>query len=195
MYLLDPDVKQLCQMLDADPEIALVVRDGATRWKAQRHVPKLKNGEHALWHIPSGPIELESDDVKEKPKIVKNPFAGWSPRVPRFERESGGVPWFGPGPLGIIRLMVRRTAGPGARDYIGLSEFAWIGRYYSTLGYKPAKSTEQWWSDLRRRVAKIAVHIPTEGPLTGKYKAVWAFPAALAAIKRGQKRADNPTPF
>jgi hypothetical protein len=207
MYLVDADVKQLCAMLNDDPDIALVVPDGVNRWKAQRKVPKLPNGEHALWHIPSGPIELESKDYKANPKIVRNPFKGWRARIPEFERDHGGVPWFGPGPLGIFRLTIRRTAGTKrdifspmtarpwtapANEVIGLSTFGWIGNHYSIIGYKAPKATELYWNTLRRRIAKAAVKIPSDGPLGGKYKSIWAFPAALAEIKRGRKRADNP---
>jgi hypothetical protein len=48
MYLVDRDVKTLCAMLSEDPDIALIRADGPGRWKAQRDVPKLRDGEHAL---------------------------------------------------------------------------------------------------------------------------------------------------
>ncbi len=205
MYLVGEDVKHLCRLLDDDPDIALIVADGPGRWKAQRHVPTLRDGEHMLWHIPSGPIELESRKLKEKPKKVRNPFAGWDEIVRPVER---GVPWIGPGPLGIIYFRIRRrarrsgcfraiTARPSwtapANKVIGLSTFSWIGNYYSIIGRKAADSTQKWWGSLRRRVAKLATRVPTTGALTGYPKDIWAFPAALALIRRGVKRADNPS--
>jgi hypothetical protein len=207
MYLVDADVKLLCAMLDEDPDIALIVPDGERRWKAQREAPKLRDGEQALWHIPSGPIELESRKVKAKPKVVRDPFKGWASREPQIERDHGGVPWFGPGPLGIFRLTIRRTAGPKSRifrpmmarpwsapanEVIGLSTFAWIGNHYSIIGYKAPRATERYWNALRRRIAKVAVQIARDGPLHRKPTDVWAYPAALARIKSGVRRADNP---
>jgi hypothetical protein len=141
--------------------------------------------------------------LKDKPKVVRDPFKGWAARVPQFEH---GAPWFGPGPLGIIRLELRRKAGPAGRVFspmhsrwsapanqvIGRSDFYWVGNYYSVLGKKAAKATELWWQSLRRRVAKVAVQVPTSGPLTRGPKSIWAFPAALEEIKRGVRRADNP---
>ena len=206
MYLLDADVKSLCAMLDEDPEIALVVADGPGRWKAQWRVPKLKDGKHALWHVPSGPIELERAAVKAPPKVVKDPFKGWAAHRPEVEH---GAPWFGPGPLGIIFLTVRRKAGPASRTFspmyrgawsapanqvIGRSDFFWIGNYYSVISskYKAAKSTQAWWQSLRRRVAKMAVQIPASGSWRGRDKDIWAFPQALGAIRAGAFRADNP---
>jgi len=203
MYLVDADVKLLCGMLDDDPDVALVRADGPGRWKAHRAVPKLPDGEHALWHIPSGPIELESNKLKDRPKVVKDAFKGWAARVPQFEH---GSPWFGPGPLGIIRLTVRRKAGPASRTFspwdsswsapankvIGRSDFYWVGNYYGTLGRKAPKATELWWQSLRRRITKVAVQITSSGPPTRGRNGIWAFPAALEQIKMGALRADNP---
>src|SRR5688500_1301012 len=174
MYLVDADVKLLCAMLDQDPDVALIVPDGPARWRAQRDVPKLGNGEHALWHVPSGPIELEARKGKDKPKVIRDPFHGWAARAPEVERDHGGVPWVGAGPLGIIWLTIRRTAGAKSRifrpmtarpwsapanEVIGLSTFAWIGNHYSIIGYKAPAETLRWWNALRRRVAKVAVQI------------------------------------
>ena len=203
MYLADDDVADLCRMLHDDPEIALVRADGPGRWKAQRDVPKLADGPYALWHVPSGPITLEPTD-DTRPKRVSRPFAGWREIVKPFEP---GVPWFGPAPTGIIYLTLRRKAGPRERTYspmttrpwtapadqvIGVSEFSWIGNYYSIIGNAAPESTVRWWKSLRQRAAKTAVRVPNAGPLSGKVKDVWAFPAALAEIKKGRKRADGP---
>jgi hypothetical protein len=204
MYLIDRDVKTLCAMLHDDPDIALIRGDGPGRWKAQRDIPALADGEHGLWHIPSGPIALESRIPKSPPKLVKDPFRGWKEIV---KPSNPKVPWISTAPLGVIWLRVRRKAGRGTSTYspytdpswsapanevIGMSTFNWIGSYYSIIGQKPAKSTQLWWQSLRRRVAKIAQQIPSTGRLTGKDKEVWAFPAALEQIKRGARRADQP---
>jgi hypothetical protein len=206
MYLTAPDVQQLCQMLDHDPDIALIRSAGPGKWKAQREIPTLPDGDHALYHIPSGPIVLEPTQPKGPRKIIKNPFRPWTEIVKPF---AAGEPWFGPAPLGIIRLSIRTKAGPANQIYrpttlarpwsapasqvIGRSDFHWIGRYYSIIGDVPAKSTEQWWNALRRRIAKTAKPISSSGPLTQKEPGrIWAFPHALQQIRKGAKRADNP---
>ena len=209
MYLVDKDVGQLCRLLDEDPDVALIRPDepgrGPGRWKADGRVPKLSDGEYGLWHVPSGPIKLEPRDVKAKARTVKDPFAGWREIDKPVER---GVPWLGPGPTGVVWLSIRRKAGTAresfspmtgrswsapANEVIGLSSFNWIGNYYAVIGSRPAASTERWWKALRRAVAKLADPIPTSGPITGRPKDVWAFPAALAQIRQGRRRADNPT--
>ncbi len=202
MYLVEEDVRLLCQLLDEDPDIALICAAGPGRWKAQRNVPTLRDGLHLFWHIPSGPIELEPTKVKGKNKLVKNPFAGWKEIA---KRSNPRAPWIGPGPLGIINLRIRRRAGrrgqfygvtnarprwvAPAHEVIGLTQCSWIGDYYE----KAPKTTHKWWESLRRRVAKVAQRIPTTGRWTGYPKEVWAFPAALALIQQGVKRADNPS--
>ena len=204
MYLVDPDVNTLCAMLCDDPDVALIRADGPGRWKAQCEIPTLPDGEHGLWHIPSGPIELHSTVPKAPPKVVKDPFRGWkeivTPRQP-------GVPWISTGALGVIWLRVRRKAGPAtstfspytdpswrapANEVIGMSTFNWIGSYYSIIGERPAKSTQLWWQSLRRRIAKVAEQIPSTGRRSDTRKSVWAFPAALEQIKRGVRRVDQP---
>lgn len=205
MYLVDDDVRTLCEMLNDDPDIALIVPDGPGRWKAQRSVPTLPDGHYALWHIPSGPISLYPTKPKAPPKVVKNPFRGWKELV-NFQP---GVPWFGAAPLGIFNLTLRRQAGPPDRifrpstlarpwtapasEVIGRSDLDWVGRYYSIIGDVPAKSTQQWWTGFKRRVDKLATGISCSGPLYQKPTDMRAFPAALAAIKAGHRRADNPT--
>jgi hypothetical protein len=205
MYLLDGDVAELCGMLNADPEIALIRSDGSGCWKAHRDIPTLPDGEYALWHIPSGPITLELTSPKGKGKRIRNPFAGWAEIVKPFVK---GVPWFSAAPVGIITLRIRRSAGKAnqtfrpsslarpwtarASEVIGRSEFYWIGNYYSIIGDRAPKVTEVWWKSLRKRIAKAANQIPASGPITRKPKEVWAFPQALQQIRGGARRADNP---
>ena len=206
VYLVGPDVAQLCAMLDSDPEVALIVPAGRGKWRAQNEVPELEDGEHLLWHIPSGPIVLEPMKVKGKNTIVKEPLRGWKEIV---KPQENGVPWISAAPLGIIRLTIRRTAGGAdetftatslarpwrarASDVIGLSGFGWVGNYYSIIGDRAPAATSKWWKSLRRRIEKMAIGIPTSGPLRAKPREAWAFPAAMGEIRRGKRRADNPS--
>ena len=187
MYLVDRDVELLCRMLDQDPEIALIRPAGPRRWKAQRHIPTLPDGQYMLWHIPSGPIQLESTEPRGKSKLVKDPFKGWTEIVRPFEK---AVPWISASPLGNIRLSIRRRSAD--RRTIGRSDFHWVGNYYSIIGYRASAQTKRWWNWLRRRIAKLATQIPASGPITRKPGEIWAFPAALERIRKGAKRAVNP---
>jgi hypothetical protein len=205
MYLLDEDVTELCSMLNADPEVALIRPDGSKRWKADPHIPALPDGGYVLWHIPSGPIMLEPRKPKGRVKRIKDPFTGWAEIAQPSEP---GVPWISAAPLGNIWLTIRRSAGTAnqtfrptsmarpwtarASEVIGRSEFHWIGNYYSVIGERAPRVTEEWWKSLRKRIAKVATQIPTTGPITRKPKEVWAFPQALEKIHGGMRRADNP---
>jgi hypothetical protein len=192
LYLADDhDVAGLCAMLAADEEIALVVPDGPGRWRATREFPgTLRDGRHSLWHVPSGAIELESNKPKVKPKRVRDPFKGWAGRVPQFEARDN-APWFGPGPVGIIWLTIRRSASSDPRA-IGRSDFNWIGNEYRTIGYPAPEATERWWRSLRRRIAKVATPVSSSGAITIKPLDVFAFPSALSALRAGRNRAANP---
>jgi len=104
-------------------------------------------------------------------------------------------------PLGIIWLRIRRFAEPAnvtyspfamyrpwkapASEVIGRSDFFWIGNYYSIIGDKADLKTDQWWKSLRNRIAKVAVQIPSTGPIDRKPKEIWAFPQALEKIRAG----------
>jgi hypothetical protein len=188
MYLADnDDVELLCQLLDADPEVALICSAGPGRWKAQRHVPTLRDGDYMLWHTPSGPMILESTVPKGPVKIVKNPLRGWTEIVKPSVK---GVPWVNASPVGNFWLSIRRRSRDNRR-YIGRSDLHWIGNYYGGVGYRAPRSTQRWWDSLRRRIAKVAKQIPASGPLNRRGE-VWAFPAALARIRKGAKRAANP---
>ena len=126
--------------------------------------------------------------------------------MPEFEH---GAPWFGAGPLGITFLTVRRKAGPASRTFtpmyrvawsapanrmIGRSDFYRVGNYFAVVGkrFKAPDVTRLWWQSLRRRVAKLAVQVPSEGPLDRGEKSIWALPGALQRIREGALRADNP---
>jgi len=205
MYLLEDDVTELCSMLNADPEIALIRPADNRRWKAARDFPTLPDGRYVLWHIPSGPITLEPRKVKGRVKRIKDPFAGWTEIVKPSEP---GVPWISAAPLGNIWLRIHRSAGSASQTFrptsmarpwtapasevIGRSEFHWIGNYYSIVGDRAPRVTEQWWKSLRKRIAKVATQIPAAGPIARKPKEVWAFPQALEQIRAGRRRADNP---
>ncbi len=183
MYLLGKDVDEVVGHLDDDEEIAWLVSIDDLHWRAHSTHPPLVTTRFALWHVPSGPIEMQDD--RGRVIEVRDPWDGWSalpnphdPRIPNI----GNHPGFITIDLDIFDPTV-----------IGRSGFGWIGNYFRPIGDKAGPETVQWWKRLRRWVAKRAVRVPPTGPLDGPKPSVWAFPEALAAMRSGANRAINPT--
>jgi hypothetical protein len=198
MYIEPADFARIVDHLDDDPEIAWIVGDGG-RWVAKPRLDRVPPSMVCLWHIPSGPLPLfvripfaripgGADPVEQK-GVIEDPYAGWEdPMGGEFEE-----PHFGD-PPGVVSLILQVKGGPGDRpDHaIGISTFGWIGRHYSALGRVPVPSTTRWWQALRKWVKATAVRVPYSGPLDGPKPEVFAFPAALEAIRSGAPRAASP---
>jgi hypothetical protein len=190
MYLLNGDVGRLVAHLDADPDLAWLAPNGPGGWIATRqHPPLLRR--IALWHVPSGPLPLLAADPAERAlDWIDDPWSGWQ------ERRAGShpdAPYFGAGHPGVYWLNLRTD--PGRRRSsaeIGLSSFEWIGNHYRQIGKAASASTERHWKALRRWTGKVAVKIPRSGDPDGPWPEIFAFPEALAAIRRGTTRGPNP---
>jgi hypothetical protein len=118
--------------------------------------------------------------------VIDDPWAGWT------DERTGAdpaLPYFGAGDPAILWWNVR-TRGRGGG--LGLSSFEWIGNRYAVLGTPAPATTESWWKRLLRGVARDAVKIPRNGPWDGESAEIWALPSALAAIRSGVPRDDNP---
>jgi hypothetical protein len=199
MYLEPPDLAGLIADLDGDPEIAWIVPDGG-RWVARRRLDRPAPPRICLWHAPSGPLPMlvpvastqrpGGFGAVEERGVIKDPFAGWNdPFAGELDE-----PRFG-SPPGVIWLNLRVRGGPGGRPdqaTIEISSFEWIGRRYAVLGTAPTLSTTRWWRALRRSLATRAVRVPYAGRWDGPRPEVFAFPAALAAIKAGAPRGATP---
>jgi hypothetical protein len=183
LYLVEEDVPLLQTRLNADPEIAFIVRDGPERWRAAPTVDDIR-GKSMLWHIPGGPLPLLH--VGGGDTSIVDPFAGWKEERSGLDRS---VPYFGPySPSSLLmRVWVPDRSGP--ENLIFISDFSWpaLGAMRS-----PPASTRQWWNRLRKWVSQHARRITRRGPLEGPRADIWAMPAALRAIEAGQERADNP---
>ena len=199
MYLEPADFARTVTHLDEDPEIAWIVADSG-RWVARQRLDRVPPPLICLWHIPSGPLPLfvpipstqrpGGFGAVEDKGVINDPFAGWDDPF-HGELEE---PRFG-SPPGIVWLTLRVRGGPGGRPdqaEIGISSFGWIGRHYSALGRVPTSSTTRWWRALRRWVAASAVRVTYAGPLDGPRSEIFAFPAALEAIKVGAPRSASP---
>jgi hypothetical protein len=191
MYLDAADLAVLKSDLDEDQEIAWLVGQGTSRWKAVSRIHELSDGDRLLWHVPSGPLPLLPASIGGETEPILDPWAGWTERRPGANRST---PYFGPGHPGVIKLNIQlhprpnRVDPPGA---IGMSGFQWIANYYRSSGKPAAATTQKWWSRLRASVKRQARLIPRGGPIDGPHAEIWAFPSALAAIASGRPRASN----
>ncbi len=184
LYMVEEDVRLLHGRLNADPEIAFILRDGPNRWRAVRQVDDL-HGKLKLWHIPGGPLPLLH--MQGEDTLIEDPFAGWSEERPGLDNS---VPYFGPDcPVAfLLRVWVPGWGGV-RKDFIDISSFSWPAL---RVLRSPPESTRQWWKRLRKWVSLHARKITRRGPLDGPHADIWAMPAALRAIESGMERADNP---
>jgi hypothetical protein len=190
MYLLNDDVSLLVEHLDNDAELAWLASNGPGRWIAALHHPPLAR-RMGLWHAPSGPLPLLSEDPDEgAPDWIYDPWSGWQERGAGSDSDT---PYFGAGHPGVYWLNLRTARNrPGKTAEIGLSSFEWIGGHYRQIGSAPSPSTERHWKALRRWAGKVAVKIPRTGDPQGPASEIFAFPEALAAIGDGVTREANP---
>jgi hypothetical protein len=185
MYLLDGDVDLVVDHFNSDRAVAWLVGMGPGRWRAVARLDQVPPARIGLWHEPSGPLPLlASPEVSEPDGQVTDPWAGWAQRRPGSDR----TPYFGAGHPGVYWLNVR-TTGQGA---IGMSSVEWIGNHYRIIGRPAAPQTERHWQALRRWAGRLGEKVPRTGPVDGPGKEIFAFPAALAAIRAGRSRAANP---
>ncbi len=185
LYLDHKDLQLSSQWLSSEEDIALIESAGPGDWKAVLDFEISKSGRYCLFHKNSGPLPLLTANSEEADEVIVDPFKGWS------ERRAGAnpsFPYFGAGHPAIYWLNVR--INPGGQ--IGFSSFEWIGNHYSIIGQPAPEPAKRWWNRLRRWVKKNAERIPRSGSIEGAHSEVWAFPAALEAIKSGVPRARNP---
>jgi hypothetical protein len=186
-YADEQDFRMILNYFNEHAEVALIVPDGAHRWRATFTVPRLRRKSIALWHVPSGALPLLHAPPDNKTARVRNPWRGWKELFPGA---STSEPYFGPGHPGIIWLsrQPRSASIPGA---VGMASFDWIGGRYSRVGSAVPKPTRRFWNGLRKWVKEHAVLIPRKGRLNGPRREIWAFPSALASFKRDRKREED----
>lgn len=186
MYVNQEDSRLLLTLLNEDTDIAYVVSNGKKKWKAIKSIQSIHDGRYCLWHIPSGPPPLMGGLLKEG--WVKDPWAGWK------EKRTGAdptQPYFGSGHPGIIwlNLITRSIREP---EKIGLSSFEWIGNHYKSIGRPASDVTKEWWKQLRKSIAKVAVKLPREDGVNLENE-IFTFPDTAREIANGRDRAINPS--
>ncbi len=188
MYLTEPDVSVLVDVLVQDPEIAFLISDGPRRWRAVKPIEAKDIERVGLWHVPSGPLPLLRARPKDPIRAVQDPWLGWT------EERTGAdpsTPYFGAGYPGVVWLNLR-TSGKDRGSCCGLSSFEWIGNYYKVIGSAAVPSTELWWKSLRRRVAKLSRKVPRQQLSSSSSAEVFAFPHAYILMEAGGIADANP---
>jgi hypothetical protein len=186
MYLAPADATNLLTMLDADEQIAFLLGDGPTRWRAYRCLPSPITGRIAMWHIPSGPLPLLGAEMRGTTRQVPDPFSGW------MERRTGAdptTPYFGAGHPGIIWLNLRLSPKEQGSSG-GLSSFEWIGNHYAAIGNPASAVTQAWWKSLRQRIQKSTRRVARQRFSTTAE--IFAYPEALKLLENGLSFDNNP---
>jgi len=186
MYLNHIDLQTLVSWLNNETDIAFIVRDGDSRWRAVNAIDSPHDSRYCLWHSESGALPLLRKHLPDT--AVRNPWDGWKEKRPGADPTT---PYFGAGHPGVYCLNAK-TASLRQPDALGLSSFEWIGNRYGVIGNPAPPVTKKWWERLRRWVKKQAVQIPREGPVTGQGAEIWGLPGALAEINNGKPRDGNP---
>lgn len=70
-YPTESDLGRLLRRLNADADVGFLIEIGGRGWMARRTLPALTPGRYILWHLPSGPLRLESGE------LIENPWQGW----------------------------------------------------------------------------------------------------------------------
>ena len=197
LYADANDIALVVEILNADPDIAFIIKDSAPdekplRWKAVREWPDAitTSINIAFWHTPSGKLPL-FDRNAENPEFIENPWSGWQektnepfPGAPNWRDYS--MPYFGSGWLSAFSWSIRLPLEDGV---IRMSSFEWIGNYFSILGRKAHPEGMKWWRRLRSKIAKMGEKI---GRTDTAKPEVNCLPGAGAKIARGCRRAENP---
>lgn len=186
MYLVPDDVPSLLALLDED--LALIVPDGARRWRATLDRAQMDASRTAFWHVPSGPLPLVRSQPNLPDREVSDPWAGWT------EERTGAdatTPYFGAGHPGVFWLNLGIRSNP-AKYVCGLSSFEWIGNRYSIIGPPAPDVTVKRWNRLKRQIAKVATKIPRGGRTEPTPPEIWAFANADEALGSFGQADNNP---
>lgn len=173
----EDDFRTILAFLSDNPDVAFIVTAGPGRWRAVERLDRVDVDRIGLWHIPSGPLPLVSAKPGAPDRPIDDPWHGWTEKGPAYDRS---CPYFGPGHPGVIWLRYNPD-GPGTRHGVGISEFEWIGNYYSVIGKPAAPATDRFWKDLRRWIVRQTAR--RDDPTDGR-----AFPSAMAKIRTAGSR-------
>jgi hypothetical protein len=135
----------LCAFISDEPELAFILPDGPSKWRAVNRVQSLADGTYVIWHEAGGSLVLTHDETGSEEVEVNNPWAGWTESSASPVREFPGIssvcPW-------LFRLTLRTQGVVPGRT--GVSELYWLGNRYRPIGGGAPASTQRCWNRLRR---------------------------------------------
>lgn len=191
MYLDLADVPLLQDYLNAESEIAIIVRSANSGYLTVKPVTLEPNAQYTLWHLPSG--EIPQDCLDADGNIVADPWEKWHLGAINLRLEVCPRKYqtFVPRSLGV-GFDLATFDDPSA---LGRSDFEWVGNKYSVIGKPAHPATDRWWKRLRRWVARNSTKVASYGALDNPdcVLDVWAFPAAYSALIAGRPRSMNPS--
>jgi hypothetical protein len=169
------------------------------RWKAVHTVESLHDGNHSLWHVPSGPLPLLVDGAFDD--SIPDMWGGWTEHRPGADSKK---PYFG-NHYAEIRLDLNARLRPYSRteiddlynsndywngdDYmLMVSGFQWIGSRYR---HAPQDSW-RWWRRLKKWIQRNTIKL-SQTSVNGieisyaQQQFFWAFPSALQKLQAGME--------
>jgi hypothetical protein len=171
-FVTEDDLPILIDRFNQDEEIAFLIPQEAStprtyRSRAVRTVQTLADGKHGLWFVPGG-LEQQSAGPPEVPFSGANPHEHmrltlWTRHLPytlaeRFTRRPLISFWDGKELLAVSDLQF------GARGQ-----------------YAMPASQKRWFARMKTWIARAAVKLEAQG----SGEKFYAFPSALALLKRG----------
>jgi hypothetical protein len=183
------DIEAVRTWLNDASEVAWIIKDGQSgdlhQWRAVKEIPQISQPEYALWHLPSGPLNIPSGKLGVPDTVVADPFAGWAQRLEGVR----WAPWFGanlPGPFHFHF----RPIGREATDAVGRSGFSWAMDRFKSIGKPADVSAKAFWQRLRRFVASSSIRQPWPDG-SGRFSR-HVFPEAEALQRAGHHLDINP---
>lgn len=189
MHATAKDIDALRLWLNDAPDVAWIVKTGQSgkshHWCAVPEIDQVHPQQYALWHIPSGPLNIPSGDHKIPDRLVADPFSGWTQPLDGTQTS----PWFGANLPGPYSLQFR-PQGREQADSIGRSDFYWALDRFKLIGKPAPSAAKALWQQLRRFVAKSATKLPWPDDSSRYF--TFVFPDALSQHRAGRHLDVNP---
>ena len=180
--LADTDV--LREWINADESVAWIVKTqelGSTcSWVARQSLDAMEEKEYAIWHIPSGPLNIPSGSTNVPDQIVADPFQGWTQTL---DEPGATAPWFGENLPGPFRFRFKES-GTEAPYSLGRSGFFWARDRYRPIGKPASPAARKWWAKLKRHIE--ANSIAMDWPSAPSEIVAHVFPRAARAQSLGR---------
>lgn len=187
-YATRDDLLPLLNRLNEDSEIAFLMPDGDTRWKAVQQISTFREGKHYLWHLPSGPLYYERpphlpSQLREMYKSIPDPWTGWDDQLlPERYQETLNPIYMGAYWKGWIQVPSRTKEDVLVKPNLPITpsiliftiqhgtysvdealpfehDIFWRANYFRLIGSPAHPETEKWWARFKRWFTKQTTRI------------------------------------